>query len=47
MIERMNDALKWCIANEKSLEFSIEFVRSESGCSFDESFIFCATNHNL
>ena len=33
----MSEALKWCDDNDKSTEFTIEFIASESGCTHDEA----------
>ena len=35
--KKMLDALKWCNDNDKSTEFTIEFIADEANCTHDEA----------
>jgi hypothetical protein len=40
----MSDALKWCNENDKSTEFTIEFIADEADCTHDEVVDFLMKN---
>ena len=40
----MSDALKWCNENDKSTEFTIEFIADEANCTHDEVVDFLMKN---
>ena len=35
--DKMIEALKWCNENDKSTEFTIEFIADEADCTHDEA----------
>jgi len=37
---KMQEALNWCNENDKSTEFTIEFIASEANCTQDEAMEF-------
>jgi hypothetical protein len=37
---KMQEALNWCNENDKSTEFTIEFIASEANCTYEEAFDF-------